>query len=218
LVVGDRGHTFDPDEESLRLLAALGAVARRAGGPLVAHASPALLGCASFARTPDHADWQPLAADAEAAWNALRRSPDAPWIALAAPRVLLRHPYGRRSDPLERFALEEIPAGGDHEALPWGHPGFALARLLATSFLERGAAMEPGDHRELADLPAHTYEQDGEKALTPCAEAFLTEATALAMLDRGLTPIVSVRNRPSVVVPRFQSIASPPAPLAGPWG
>jgi type VI secretion system protein ImpC len=215
LVVG--AYSFGPDEESLRTLAALGALARRAGGPLLAHASPALLGCASFAQAPGHADWVPLPAEAEAAWNALRKLPDAPWIALAAPRVLMRQPYGRKSDPVERFAFEEIVPGGDHEWLPWGHPGFALAQLLMASFTESAFEMDPGDQRDLADLPAYTFEHDGERALLPCAEAFLTEATANAMLARGLMAIVSVRNRPAVVVPRFQSIADPPAAIAGPW-
>ena len=215
LVVG--AYTFGPDETSLRLLAAVGAVARRAGGPLVAGASPTLLGCDSFAETPGHADWPPLPSEAAAAWSALRKTPDAPWVALAAPRVLMRQPYGRKSDPVERFAFEEIPPGHDHESLPWGHPGFALAQLLAASFTERGFKMEPGDHRDLGDLPAHTTVKDGETALTPCAEIFLTESTATAMLDRGVTAIVSVWNRAAVVVPRFQSIADPPASLAGPW-
>lgn len=215
LVIG--AYEFGPDEASLRLLAALGAVARGAGGPLVAGASPALLGCRSFSETPGHAEWAALPAEAGAEWNALRKAPDAPWIALAAPRVLMRQPYGRKSDPVERFAFEEIPPGRDHESLPWGHPAFALARLLAASFSERGFEMEPGDHRDHGDLPAHTTVTDGEAALTPCAEVFLTENTANAMLDRGVMALVSVRNRAAVVVPRFQSIADPPAVLAGPW-
>jgi type VI secretion system protein ImpC len=215
LVIG--AWAFGPEEASLRLLAALGAVARRAGGPLVAGASPALLGCDSFAETPGHAGWAPLPDETGAAWSALRRAPDAPWIALAAPRVLMRQPYGRKSDPVERFAFEEIPPGHDHESLPWGHPGFALGQLLAASFTERGFEMEPGDHRDLGELPAHTTVKDGETVLTPCAEVFLAESTANAMLDRGVTAIVSVRNRAAVIVPRFQSIADPPAPLAGPW-
>ena len=210
-------YTFGPGESALHTLAALGALAHRCGAPLVGHASPALFGCSSFGETPSHTDWRALPEDAQVAWGALRRGPDAPWIALAAPRVLLRQPYGRKSDPVERFAFEELPAGGAHESLPWGHPGFALAELLVASFADSGFEMEPGNHRELGELPACTIERHGESALVPCAEAWLSEATVNALLERGLTAIVSVRNRPEVQVPRFQSIAEPPAPLAGPW-
>lgn len=215
LVVG--AYSVGTDAASLRLAAALGAIARRAGGALIAHAEASLLGCAAFASTPSHTDWAALDSDAAAAWTALRRSADAAWIALAAPRVLMRQPYGRKSDPVERFAFEEVPAEYDAAAMPWGHPGFALAQLLAQSFQASSFAMEPGDHRELDDRPAFTYVSDGEKQMAPCAEAFLSEATTSAMLDRGVLAIASVRNRAAVLVPRFQSIADPPATLAGPW-
>ncbi len=209
--------SFGPDEPALRLLGALGAIARRVGAPFIAAATPALVGCSSWRESPYPADWRPLPADAEEAWSTLRRSPVAPWIGLAAPRVLMRLPYGKRTDPVECFEFEEMPEDPDHEALPWGHPVFVLARLLARSFAESGFAMEAGDHREFEDLPAHTYEKDGERHLTPCAEAFLTDAAVEALLGRGLMPVVSYRNRPAVLVPRFQSIADPAAPLAGPW-
>jgi type VI secretion system protein ImpC len=215
LVVG--AYSFGADAASLRLSAGLGAIARRAGGGFIAHAEASLLGCTSFAATPSHTDWAPLPGDAAAAWSALRRSADAAWIALASPRVLMRQPYGRKSDPTERFAFEEVPAEYDANAMPWGHPGFALAQLLAQSFQAAGFRMEPGDHHELDDRPAYTYVSDGEKQMAPCAEAFLSEAATSAMLDRGVLAIASVRNRPDVRVPRFQSIADPPATLAGPW-
>ena len=210
-------YSIGADEASLRMAAALGAIAHRAGGALIAHAQASLLGCAGFASAPSHAQWAALDADAAAAWGALRRSPDAAWIALASPRVLMRQPYGRKSDPTERFAFEEVPADHDADAMPWGHPGFALAQLLATSFQAAGFGMEPGDHRELDDRPAFTYVSEGEMQMAPCAEAFLSEATTSAMLERGVLAIASVRNRPALVVPRFQSIAEPPAALAGPW-
>jgi type VI secretion system protein ImpC len=215
LLVG--AYAFGPGEDDLRLLAALGAIAHRAGGAFVAQAEPALVACESFARLPEPSSWPALAPDAAAAWQALRKSETARSIGLAAPRLLMRLPYGKRSDPVERFAFEEIAPDSPHEALPWGFAAFAIARLLALSFSENGFAMEPGDHRDLGELPAHVTERDGEKALTPCAETLLSETAAQALLERGLMPLVSFRNRAAVMVPRFQSIASPPAPLAGPW-
>ena len=74
--------------------------------------------------------------------------------------------------------------------------------------------MEPGDERELADMPAYTFVRDGERVLQPCAERFLTEREIQTMLDGGLIPLASRRDRNAVVAIRFQSIAHPPAPLA----
>jgi hypothetical protein len=74
--------------------------------------------------------------------------------------------------------------------------------------------MEPGDEREIDDLPAYTFVRDGEPELQACAERFLAESQLQAMLERGVVPLASRRDRNAVVAVRFQSIAHPPAPLA----
>jgi type VI secretion system protein ImpC len=52
-------------------------------------------------------------------WQALRRSEVAPWVALVAPRLLLRLPYGKGYEATERLAFEELPA-----FRPAGQAGF----------------------------------------------------------------------------------------------
>jgi hypothetical protein len=47
-----------------------------------------------------------------------------------------------------------------------------------------------------------------------CAERFLTETQLNALLQRGLIPLASRRDRNALVAIRFQSIADPPGPLA----
>src|SRR5262249_34940394 len=153
-------------------------------------------------------------ADASPAWQALRNSEAAPWIGLAAPRVLLRRPYGKSSDPIESFAFEEVAGPPHHDDLLWGHASLASALLIAGAFTARGWEMEPGDEREIADLPAYTFLQDGEREMQPCAERFLTESEIQRMLTTGLIPVASRRDSNAVVVIRFQSVSDPPSPLA----
>jgi len=215
LLVGD--YTFGTSTTDISLLAALGAVASHAGGPFLAAADPALVGCASLAESPDPAGWSPLDDAAAQRWRRLRESAVARWIGLALPRLLLRLPYGRRSDPVDGFPFEEM-AGDDHAAYLWGNPAFGCARLIADAFQESGWSMEPGDRLDLEDLPAHTFDDDGERRLKPCAEVCLGERAADALLARGIMPLMSYRNRNAVRLARFQSLADPPAPLAGPWG
>ncbi len=191
-------HQFGPSDTDVGLLAALGLIASQAGGPLLAGADPQLAGDDEVAL---------------AGWLALRRSEAAPWIALAAPRVFLRMPYGKRSDRVESFAFEEFDGPPPHEALLWGHGSLALALLIGRGFTERGWEMEPGDQREIGDLPAYTFTRDGEQVMQACAERFLTEREIQALLDAGLVPIASRRDRNAVVAVRFQSISQPPAPL-----
>ncbi len=193
---------FGPGDTDIGLLAALGLIAAQAGGPLLAAADPALAGAA--ATDP-----------ALAGWQALRRSEAAPWIGLAAPRVLLRRPYGRGSDPITAFPFEEMVGTPAHETLLWGNPGLAVALLIGRAFSARGWAFEPGDEREIGDLPAYTFAQDGEQVLQPCAETWLGDEAAQAWLDAGLMPLLSHRHRHAVTVMRLQSVAAPAQALAG---
>jgi type VI secretion system protein ImpC len=190
---------FGDSAADIALLAALGFTASRAGGVFLGDADPAL------ARDP---------AAASAQWLALRRSEVGKWIALAAPRVLLRMPYGRQRDPVEAFAFEELVGPPESGSLLWGSASLALALLLGRAFTARGWEMEPGDEREIEDLPAYTFERDGETRLQPCAERVLTDRDVDAFVRAGLVPIVSWRDRNSVSVVRLQSLSDPPAPLA----
>jgi type VI secretion system protein ImpC len=185
---------FGPSDSDIGLLAALGLVAMQAGGPLIAGADLALVD----------------AQDPASGWQALRRSEVAPAITLAAPRVLLRQPYGARLDAIESFPFEELAGDGKHDQFLWGNPALALALLLGRAFTANGWQMEPGDEREIGEMPAYTFERDGESHLQPCAEQFLTESQANRILDAGIVPIASRRDRNAVVVLRFQSIADPP--------
>ena len=189
---------FGPSAADIGLLAALGVIASQAGGPL--------LGGADRALTVE-------AGEALAGWNALRTSEVAPWIALGAPRVLLRRPYGARSDPIEAFQFEEFVGAPVQDELLWGNPALALALLIGRAFMARGWDMEPGDEREIDDLPAYTFVRDGETEIQPCGERPLTEHQVHQLLSAGFVPLASRRDRHAVVAIRFQSIADPPAPL-----
>jgi len=193
-------YRFGRSDSDIGLLAALGMIASQVGGPFIAGGDPALAG-------DDKA--------ALAGWQALRRSQAAPWIGLAAPRVLLRLPYGKGVDPITAFAFEEFAGAPPHESFLWGHPSLAVALLIGRAFTARGWDFEPGDEREIVDLPAYTYTHDGERELQACAESYLGEQAGQLLLEAGLMPLMSHRHRNAVTLMRFQSIAEPSSALAG---
>ncbi len=201
------------DLAELQLLATLGALAGRAGAPLLATARPALLGCASVGDLVEPGTWQPLD-EAAAFWAALRTSPLAPWIGLALPRILARLPYGRDSDPIGAFAFEELTTR-THEDYLWGSPALALALLAGQAFMENGWDLETG--RDLGDLPSHVYREGGTPYQQPCAEVAMGEAAGLAVLRAGVMPFLSYRSRNAARLLGFQSIAEPARALAGAW-
>jgi type VI secretion system protein ImpC len=77
--------------------------------------------------------------------------------------------------------------------------------------------LTPGIIQDIEDLPLHVYREQGESRIKPCAEFLLTEAAAEAILEKGLMPLLSFKNRDMVRVARFHSVADPPASLAGRW-
>lgn len=204
------------DLGQLQLLAALGAMAGRAGAPLLAAARPSLLGCAGVDQLVDPKSWQPLDADAAAMWAAIRQSPVAPWIGLALPRVLARQPYGSESDPIGAFAFEEL-APREHQAYLWGSPAFALALLAGQAFMEAGWNMELGGGLDVGDLPSHVFRDDGEARQQPCAEVPMSESAGEAVLLHGPMALLSYRNRNAARLLRWQSIAGSLQALHGAW-
>jgi type VI secretion system protein ImpC len=214
IIVGS--YAFGSESDDATVLSRMSQIAHRAHAPFVAEASPHLLGCDSLASTPHPRDWKAsrqLAGD----WAALRRQPEADSVGLALPRFLLRLPYGAKTVPLESFDFDEFQELPKHEDYLWGNPGFAVALLLAQSFSEAGWDMKPGSVSEIDRLPLHVYEKNGESESKPCAEVLLTEDAAERILDEGMIPLVSFKDRDSARVMRFQSIAEPLRGLAGPW-
>ena len=215
LLIGD--YQFGATAEDVALLGALGTLAAHAGGPFLAAALPETLGAPSPAALADPTLWSALPEDGRRHWSRLRASAVAPWLGLALPRVLLRLPYGPKTDPTELFPFEEMPAGRDPAAYLWGNPAFICARLIAAEFVESGWSEGLGSMAELDDLPGHTYEDSGERVLQPTTEILLGERALQEILARGLMPLAGHRQRSAVRLIRFQSLADPPASLAGPW-
>ena len=211
-------YTFSQTAEDGLLLARLGLVAQAAGAPFLAAADSRLFSCAALVATPDPDDWRATpAADAKEVWAALRATPQAAYLGLAAPRFLLRLPYGNEASVTEAFAFEELSGGGPHEAFLWGNPAFACALLLGEAYNRAGWDLRPGMIQEVGSLPAYVYEDDDEGQLKPCAEVVLSDRASEQILSAGAMPLLSFAASAKVRLARFQSLAEPPAALAGRW-
>jgi type VI secretion system protein ImpC len=207
-------YEFDGSPVDAQLLARVGAVARAAGVPFIAGAAPRLAGARSFAAQPDAAELEP---EISAAWQKLRRTGEAAYLGLIAPRFLLRLPYDPREEPCETLSFDELGSTPAHEDYLWASPALAAALLLGESFAARGWHLRPDDHLEVRGLPLHVYRADGTAVTKPCAETLITERVALRLMDAGLMPLLSQRGGDVVRLAVFQSIADPATPLEGPW-
>jgi type VI secretion system protein ImpC len=216
-------YTFDFASGDPGLVEFISLIARESGAPFIAGATSHLLGCESLVETPDPDDWRlPLAAPIEEWWATITSLPSAAYVGFALPRFLLRLPYGKETEPTEEFDFEEMPAtaggkssGKIHESYLWANPSFAVAYLLAGGFRNGGWDFRPSDYLDVEGLPLHVYERDGESEIKPCAEVLLTLRAAEKIIDRGLMPLLSMKDTDSIHLGRFQSIAG--TRLRGPW-
>jgi type VI secretion system protein ImpC len=211
-------YDFGPTLADAAFLSRIAKVARAAGAPFLAGARSDFVGCASLAAKPDPDDWKKPEDEGAAIWEELRALPEAAWVALALPRLMLRRPYGARTEPIDTFPFEEIPGAPDHEAYVWGNGALACALVLAGAFELAGWELEPETAAEIQGLPTHVFKDGLETRVTPPSEVVLTVRAAERLLDAGLVPVLSLKGSESVRVARLQPIASPSRALAGRWG
>ena len=213
LMVGD---FFVTDEErDLHMLIDLATIAEAANSTLVLGGDCKLAGCPSMAGSMDPDDWcYPLAEPFAEGWQALREYQACEHVALAAPRFLLRMPFGADASRTETFAFEELSPELGHRYYLWGNSAYLLALSICSAFSSSGApAAVRGDH--YTDLPLHLRKLPHGEWLTPCAEAWMTDRAATRFNDAGLSALRSVQGRDEIVLPRLQSLAG--TELRGAW-
>ncbi|MCP4936005.1 MAG: type VI secretion system contractile sheath large subunit, partial [bacterium] len=186
LIIGD--YRFGSEPEDIRLLSRLGLLARELNGSFIAEA--------------DSNFFENDGVEAENSWRTLRESAAASHLGLAFPRVLLRLPYGERSDPIESFAFEEIAGRPTGNAYLWGNPAFACAIL---SVINRIRA-KPESLTVIGEMPAYSYREDGESRLQPCTEQLLSESEADKILSQGVMPVLGSKNRNSIQIPWLHTL------------
>ena len=184
--------SFDNSVQDLGLLHALGRVAQATQAPFVAGAGAGLL-AAMLRQTPQAGAAPPN----HTHWQALRRSEVASWIGLAAPRLLMRVPYGHGGQRVADLEFEETDSASDHECYLWGPAALAFA----------WAWVQPTGSNTIDGLPGWSVRHNDEVEQLPCAEHWLSETDWQALLQAGVMPLVSHAGRHAVQLPRLQSLA-----------
>jgi type VI secretion system protein ImpC len=203
-VIGLYGFEVTPPHAEL--LARVAQVAAASGAPFIAGVGPDPL------LTPFH-DQHPLIQDA---WTALKELPAAAYLGLAAPRFMLRMPYGKKTDPIDAFGFEEFTRQGGLSSMLWGHPALVPALLLAETWGQQGNKMKLGTVMSVRDMPYYVYiGPDGEPIALPCTERMYSERQAVQVSSYRVMPLLSIRGRPEIRLGGFASLAG--TPLAGFW-
>jgi type VI secretion system protein ImpD len=212
LMVGDYAVAHLPSRESpsddVGALRSIAAIAAAAFCPFLTTCRPSLLGLDHFADL----DFLPDLASANsgldfARWRALRSLPDARFLGIVMPRVLLRLPY-RSHDRrrIDGFAFrEEIGAAGDE--LLWGNAAFAFAGVVLRAFGRsgwfadlRGAPEDSEGGGLVTDLPSLSFATDRAGiAVQPPVEFRLSSTQERMISELGLIPVAPVNYTPFLV-------------------
>ena len=124
-------------------------------------------------------------------------------IGLGFPRLLLRQPYGKRSDPVDAFPFEELPSAPHHETFFWVSSAIGLALVWISQHL--GSA----DSLEIRDTPMVTYDDGSGQAIKPSSEFYLSDSAVDMLMANGFMPLFSRRGDTGITVPRLQSLEDP---------
>lgn len=180
-------YQFEASPPHAELLGRAARIAAHAGAPFItAIASDAF----TDRREPPHR----LVREAFAA---LRELPDASYLALMAPHFLLRHPYGKKSDPISSFAFEEFSRSAGLRGMLWGHPALLALCVLGV----RGGQLAIGD------LPFHFYvDADGDSIALPCTNRLVNTQAASLLREYGINAVMAHKGEALVRLAGLEAV------------
>lgn len=178
---------FDATPPHAELLGRAARVAAHAGAPFI---TAIATGPFTDRREPPHR----LVREAFAA---LKDMPDASFLALLGPRFLLRHPYGKKSDPVSSFAFEEFDRSSGLRGMLWGHPALLALSVLGT----RGAQLA------IDDLAFHYYvDEDGDTIALPCTDRLVGTDAAGLLRGYGINGVMAHKGEALVRLAGLEAI------------
>ncbi len=203
--------------EDIRVAGMLAGIAASLGASAMAGGSERLAGCNALAKQEDVSEWHyNLDAEVASAWSSLRSAEVSRHLSLVVPRVLSRIPYGKRGGTVNAFDYEEVPSCNGHEYFLWGNGAWYLAMLVGLNFSQYGWSFTGQAELTIDRLPLYVYlDADGDSNVVPCAEIVMTDQTAKALRNAGLSVIRSILNKDSILIPAFTSVASGDEKLRG---
>lgn len=197
--------TIEDDIDDLQLAASMANIASVNQAIALAAGSEKLAGCRSLVAQEDVDDWDYILDEEFAsAWAAFREDELSRHLALAAPRFLLRLPYGKHTAPIEHFDFSELSDADDHRYYLWGNSAHLITLLLAENYQKQGSLAQAA---EVDDLPLHVSQRDNESVVTPCAEIFIRDSAVQRFAAAGLLTIRSVQGKAAVLVPAMRTVS-----------
>ena len=208
-LVGD--YEFDKSGEDVELLEKVAQVSAAAHAPFIAGTNAQMFSLETFTQLDQPRDMAKVFGTTDyAKWKVFRDSEDSRYVALTAPRMLLREPYGREK-PVEAFQYEEDVA--EHTKYLWGNAVWALAARVTQAFATYGwcATIRGVESGGLVEgLPVHSFKTDsGDVAMKCPTETPITDRREKELADLGFAPLVHCKGTANAAFFSVQSAQKP---------
>ncbi|HUG40013.1 MAG TPA: type VI secretion system contractile sheath large subunit [Longimicrobiales bacterium] len=211
-LLGD--YSFGRSGQDIELLEKISQVSAASHAPFLTASSPEMFNLESYTQLSAPRDLAKIFDNTlYARWKNFRDSDDSRYVALTAPRMLLREPYGRDTVPVEAFDFEEGVDGATHDDYLWGSAAWALGTRVTQAFASYGwcatiRGVESGGLVE--NLPVHNFTTDsGDIAMKCPTEVQITDRREKELADLGFAPLVHQKGTPNAAFFSVQSAQKP---------
>jgi len=204
--------------DDLTTLEGLAQIAAAAFAPFIASASSELFGVDDFSTLGSPLNLQTIFSQQEyIKWRALRDKPDARFVALTVPHILMRLPYRTRPGSYKGVYFYEKPRDTSQRHYLWGNAAYAMAGILIREFTNvgwfghiRGVPRNHVSGGLLTNLPVDCFATDADDiAHKPVTDVIITDTLERELSDLGLIPLCQCYDTPFAAFYNNQSIQKP---------
>lgn len=186
----------DADIALMRRLAILGSTAH---APVISKAAPSFFGVKEYGDLANLSSLKGIqTGERYIKWRAFQSSPEAMYLVLTLPRILLRNLYSVANGNVNASLYEE-DIGNDDSPYLWGNAAYALGTCLLRSFQRHGICTDiTGDEGgEVLGLP-HLHLKNTSDKLLP-VEVLFSENKEAELIGLGFTPLSVAKAQDKVL-------------------
>lgn len=222
VLIGDYeiSHRISPKHpyDDIATLKGLCDVAAASFAPFIAGASSELFGVDDFSSLGASVDLESIFRQKEyIPWKSLRDSPDARFIGLTVPRILMRKPYRTKPGIYKGIFFYEKTNKKNNESYLWGNAAYGFGAILIREFSSvgwfghiRGVPRNQIGGGLLTNLPVDAFETDSDDiAYKPSTDVVITDSAERELSNLGFTPLCQCYDTPFVAFYNNQSIQKP---------
>ncbi len=189
----------------LATLEGLSLISAAAFSPFITAASPVLFGLDDFATLGQPLDLEKIFSQKEyIKWRAFRSRPEAQFVGLTMPHILMRLPYRKTPGSYKGLFFYEQTGSRGRENYCWGNAAYAFASILIREYANvgwfghiRGVPRNQMGGGLISTLPCDCFDNDAEDiACKPVTDVIITDVKERELSDLGLMPLCQCYDTP----------------------